>query len=291
MTRITTTPATLAVNADYADALLTARRAKNTLFFLLLLILFAQITVFVLVRWDIVQVGTHRTDASAASATSDVSVGSPTTQATAEVTTQPSGVTVRAPGVTVRASNNLLAAVLEYVTDLSVFLGIILGIVLLVAVILMTLIMLVGRLIGVTHVTSAVVWAALLMAFLFPWQIFFNRGPERAADAMVGAMTSAANAPGMSLSSPSSSSSDAASVSRVPDFYIPGVLYTWDELVRGAHFPNTDMKVAVLKWARFVGFPVIAILILLAVQVKTGRGARFALGESDVQVEVSTPNA
>lgn len=285
MTRITTSPATLAVNADYADALLTARRAKRVLFGLLLLILLAQLTTFFLVRLNKVQVGPDAAP-PVASAGSEVTSAA-TTQSVLEVTTQPSGgVTVRTPIGTARASNNLLAAVLEYVTDLSVFLGVILGIVLLVTIVLMTLIMLVGRLIGVTHVTSAVVWAALLMALLFPWQIFFNRSPDRAADAMVGTLSG-------STSSPlASASSDSTAISRVPDFYIPGVLYTWDELVRGAHFPTSgDTKVAVLKWARFVGFPVIALLILLAVHHKSGKGARFALGESDVQVEVNTPTA
>ena len=44
----------------------------------------------------------------------------------------------------------------------------------------------------------------------------------------------------------------------------------------------------VLKWARFVGFPVVALLILLSVQAKSARGAKFGLGETEVQVDVTT---
>ena len=54
MTRTTTT---LAVAADYADALITARRAKNWLFILLLLILLAQIAVLFLLRFNVLRLG------------------------------------------------------------------------------------------------------------------------------------------------------------------------------------------------------------------------------------------
>ena len=54
MTRTTTTTtATLAVAADYADALMTARRAKNWLFLLLALILIIQIAVFFCVKFNV----------------------------------------------------------------------------------------------------------------------------------------------------------------------------------------------------------------------------------------------
>jgi hypothetical protein len=46
-----------------------------------------------------------------------------------------------------------------------------------------------------------------------------------------------------------------------------------------------------LKWARFAGFPLLALLLLLMVQAKSSRGLKFALGESEVQVEVTGPAA
>jgi hypothetical protein len=38
-----------------------------------------------------------------------------------------------------------------------------------------------------------------------------------------------------------------------------------------------------LRWARFVGFPVLAIIVLLIVQAKSSRGLRAALGESELE--------
>jgi hypothetical protein len=35
-----------------------------------------------------------------------------------------------------------------------------------------------------------------------------------------------------------------------------------------------------LFWARFVGFPVLAVIILLAVQTKSSRGLKQAMGEA-----------
>src|SRR4051812_13663830 len=55
MTRLTTTP--LAVSADYADALLAARRAKNWLFLLLLLGLLAQIALFLCAKFNVIKIG------------------------------------------------------------------------------------------------------------------------------------------------------------------------------------------------------------------------------------------
>jgi hypothetical protein len=49
MSRLTTTP--LAVSADYADALLTARRAKNWLFLFLMIGLLAQLSIFFVAKF------------------------------------------------------------------------------------------------------------------------------------------------------------------------------------------------------------------------------------------------
>src|SRR5688572_32827768 len=49
----------IATAADYADAIMTARRAKNTLFLLLLLILLAQLALFFLGRNDVVRIGEY----------------------------------------------------------------------------------------------------------------------------------------------------------------------------------------------------------------------------------------
>jgi hypothetical protein len=208
----------IATAADYADAIMTARRAKNTLFLLLLLILLAQLALFFLGRNDVVDL-------------SD----------TGEVT---AAATIETPTTTQPATTELKTRfkprdVLEYLVGLTAFLGIALTIVLGVVLLLIVKIMLVGRLIGVSRLTSAFIWTVILAVILFPWQAFWVDY----------------------------------------DFKIPGALYTWDELTaRVKEQPRRDA--AVLFWARFVAFPVLALIILLSIQIKSRRGLQQALGEA-----------
>lgn len=130
----------IATAADYADAMMSARRAKNALFLVLVLVILAQVVIFVSLRrshelWD---------QATAAAA--------------APATTQP------------LLSSATAARTLEYVTAVCDFLGLVLSIVLSFVLLLLTMIMLVGRLIGVSKVTSAFIGSLLLVVLLFPWQ-------------------------------------------------------------------------------------------------------------------------
>ena len=203
----------IATAADYADAIMTARRAKNTLFLLLLLILLAQMTLFFLGRHDVINV----TDVEPAA------------------TTQPTATESMMPDLRWQS-------LLEYLVGLTAFLGIALTIVLAIVLLLIVKIMLVGRLIGVSRLTSAFIWTVLLAVLLFPWQAFWPNY----------------------------------------DFKIPGALYTWDELRnRVSDQPTRDA--AVLFWARFVAFPVLALIILLVIQVKSRRGLQQALGEANYE--------
>jgi hypothetical protein len=251
MTRTST--ATLAVAADYADAMMTARRAKNWLFILLLLVLLSQLAIFFLARLHILNLGGRVTMPEIVPATSPTTApvegDSPATAPTSASSEQPKSYPV--------------ATILRYVIPVENFLGLTLMIVLSVVLLLITLIMLVGRLIGVSHVTSAFIWSVLLLVFLFPWQSFLLTGPRDAS-------------PGASI------------VSDDPSFKIPGVLYTWPELAHDYEFPTTGAA-GILKWARFAGMPIVAVLLLLMVQAKSSRGLKYALGESDVQIEVTTP--
>jgi len=251
MTRTST--ATLAVAADYADAMMTARRAKNWLFILVLLVLLSQLAVFFLARLSILKLGDRITVPELVPSTAPATApaeGSPATApSSASVSEQPKSYPV--------------ATILRYVIPVENFLGLTLTVVFSIVLLLITLIMLVGRLIGVSHVTSAFIWSILLLVFLFPWQSFLLTGPRDAS-------------PG------------AAVVSDDPSFKIPGVLYTWPELAHDCDFPTTGAA-GILKWARFAGMPIVALLLLLTVQAKSSRGLKYALGESDVQIEVTTP--
>src|SRR4051812_24873598 len=136
---------------------------------------------------------------------------------------------------------------LQYLVGASAFLGVILTIVLSFVLLLIVNIMLVGRLIGVAKCTSSYIWCLVLIVLLFPWQAFLSN-----------------------------------QTFNDPNFKIPGVLYTWDELRVLAKFGMTqpiNMSESVLRWSRFVAFPVIAIMIVLSIQIKSNRGLRQAFGE------------
>ena len=231
-------PSNIATAADYADAMMIARRAKNTLFLLLLLMLILQIATFFVAR---------TTNHVLSAATADTSLADRVAPATAPATTQGSIAAAMSDPAT---GASMTSQVLRYVTALIDFLGILLVVVLAMVILLIAKIMLVGRLIGVAQVTSAFIWCVFLVVLLFPWQAFLQN------------------------------------TDFTGDFKIPGVLYTWSELTHptlGAKFQGASVYETGLRWARFVGFPVVAIILLLVVQAKSSRGLRAALGESELE--------
>jgi hypothetical protein len=140
------TDRSLATSADYADALLVARRAKNWLFLLILLMLLVQIAFFFLARY---------TDA----------IGG-----IAPAVSPPSAVAV----ATAPTSRPVSAReFLHYLSGFTLFFGTIFPLLLGLVLLLIVNIMLVGRLIGLTRVTSAFLWCLVLMLMMFPWQIYF----------------------------------------------------------------------------------------------------------------------
>jgi hypothetical protein len=184
----------LANSADYADALLTARRAKNVLLILLLLILLTQTGLFFAARYKL-----------------DLS--------------NPNG----------------KLGFLQYVIDVTDFLGVVLPIVLGVILLLIILVMLLGRLLGIASVVSAFIACIVLAALMFPWQALFSAQAYGSADAR-----------------------------------IPGILYTWPELVAHARL-HPDGLLQLLYWARFVGWPIAALLILVKIYLKSASGLRAAI--------------
>ena len=213
------TQTSLATSADYADALLTARRAKALIAGLLMLVLFTQLALFFSLRF-------YR----------PLPFGStPMQQHTREV--------------------------IQYFVGLQDVAGLMLPVLLSIVIYLILKVQLVGRLLGTGRVTSAFLWSVVLCLLLFPWQAILNNpaiNPDSVADSL-----------GMKL---------------------PGALYTWAEISHptiGARF-GMDMSpgiepanstVLILHWARYVGFPVLSVLILSIVHFKSHRGLRQSLGE------------
>ena len=208
--------------ADYADALMTSRRAKNALVLILVLILLVQLALFFLIRYDVVK---------------------------------PPAITAT-PAATQPAARDWWM-MMHYVVGMTAFLGVALSVVLSFVIMLILNIMLVGRLVGAGRLTSAYVWTIIVIFFFFPWQAFLNN------------------------------------VNLTPDqatFKIPGVLYTWYEVTDpeiGAKFPVDRTEVALLKWFRYVVAPVVAILLLLVIQVKSNRGLKQALGEAEPTLDTT----
>jgi hypothetical protein len=231
----------VATAADYAEAMFTARAARNWLVGLLALMLVAQLGLFFAAKYS----GLFGPRGAVVASSSEPT---PSTRPApiGEATTQP----VKAePNSTLRVGLSKL----HYLVGAISFFGMIFSIVLTIVLLLILFIMLVGRLIGVSHVTSAFVWCLILALLLFPWQAFLNNAGLTAQE-----------------------------------FKIPGVFYTWDELMKYKDFPNQPWTEAALRWSRFVVFPVAALILLWVVQSKSSRGLRLALGEEHV-VEVGQP--
>jgi len=198
------------VAADYADALLSARRAKNLIFLVLLLILLGELGLFFVARYTPIL-----------SPLAEGDVASPKRQ------------------------------LLQYAIGMVGFLGLTFPALLAMILGLILHILLRGRLLGTAAFTTAFLWCIVLTMLLFPWQAFLNN-PAINSDP-------AANAMGLK---------------------IPGVLYTWSEIIHpqmGAKFASDWDMATVLHWTRYVAFPVLALLILLRVQIKSGRGLRQAM--------------
>lgn len=134
---------------------------------------------------------------------------------------------------------------LKYLVGLTDFLGVVLPLILAFILALIAIVMLQGRLLGVSWVMSAFVGCVVLMVLLFPWQAFLMN---------------------QTFSS--------------EQFKIPGVLYTWAEVVLRARMHPERLTLEMMYWARFVGWPVAAIILLVKVQLDSGKGMGAALRET-----------
>jgi hypothetical protein len=210
--------------ADYADALLTARKAKNIFVLLILVMLLFQLALFFAVRYKI-DIGS---DGLAIS--SDLAY--PTT----------------------RPASPAVIDLLKYTIGLIDFLGVVLPILLLADLWLIASIMLLGRLLGVSRLIAAFLWCMVLITLLFPWQAFLMNQTFNSTE-----------------------------------FKIPGVLYTWSELVVRGRLRPSGMMLSLLYWARFVGWPMVAMILTLMIQNDSRLGLRSALNDGSRKTTVEVP--
>jgi hypothetical protein len=135
---------------------------------------------------------------------------------------------------------------IKYAIGLVDFVGVAAPIVLAIDLMFLAHVMLAGRHLGVARMLSAFLWSIVLIVLLFPWQAFLVNQTFTSRD-----------------------------------FMPPGVLYTWSELFARARLhPSQPFPDAFLFWARFVAWPIAAILILLHIQMQSQRSLRSAMGRS-----------
>jgi hypothetical protein len=138
--------------------------------------------------------------------------------------------------------------ILHYATAVTLWLSMIFAALLVVTLFATIHVMLVGRLIGVSLVARAFTISAFLLLLLMPWQALLVTAGMGEADPV-----------------------------------LPGVLYTWREISDRVPLPSTAATPdLVLYWARFAVFPFVALVMLLLVQVRSGRGLKLALGEEEL---------
>jgi hypothetical protein len=216
---------TLASSADYADALLIARKAKNIALIIVFLMLVGQITLFFAWKYNYI------------APTPPIAQTAPPTTLS---TTQPA---LETPSIAAPTPQNpqLLA---HYLLSLTSFIALLASIVTLVDLLLILNIQLIGRLLGTASLFKSFFLMLVLTLMLFPWQAFLND----------------------------------ANLSNV-DFKIPGVLYSWTELKLNARFDGMGFWISTLRWMRFVGFPLVALLLLALVHFNSAKALRQSLGE------------
>jgi hypothetical protein len=149
----------VATAADYADAMLIARRARTIFGILLLVILVLQIAFFATFRFSSFLDDYVHPDVPSNVVMLDTPATNPTSA--------PAAVVDPAKGEGFRQF-------LRYVVSLSGFFGLIFSILLSLTLLLLLNIMLIGRLIGISKVTSAFVWSLAVLTLVFPWQAFMN---------------------------------------------------------------------------------------------------------------------
>lgn len=162
---------TIATAADYADAMMTARKAKNLLFLLILLVLLIQVAIFGLYAYtDYVA----PRDGSKGGVTLKVETTEAAPSTAPATAPTESSVDLGAEKSTMNVTADRIQQLCRWVVGVTDFMGFLLPIVLSCVLMLIVAIMLVGRLIGVARVTSAYIWSIVLVLLMFPWQAMFD---------------------------------------------------------------------------------------------------------------------
>jgi hypothetical protein len=230
---------TTAASAVYHDALTTARGFRRLCVLVLLLVLVGQLALFFTAKY---WEGFPGRESAGGEITLTTGVG---TEIDRELEVD-DGVFETEPDVDLTAEQTSVDAQtvtggLYMAVYATLWLGLVFSMLLSLTLAFTTLVMLCGRTVGVSRVARAFLWSLLLVLLLVPWQAVLSH-------------PTVAGGP----------------------FHVPGVLFTWPELLRNVpSFVGAEW----LGWVRFVGWPVVALILLLIVAVGSGGGIKQALGE------------
>jgi hypothetical protein len=167
----------------------------------------------------------------------------PDTLAPTQINTVSNPSATQAAQTSTSAPRSFPRLLLKYIVGLSGYFGLIFSILISLMLLLLLNVMLIGRLIGVSHVTSAFILSLIILLLVFPWQAILNNQELTAVD-----------------------------------WKVPGVLYNWDELAYHGHFENFGTG-WFRNWMRFLVIPIVTMVLVFTVLLKSSHGLRMALGE------------
>lgn len=251
-------------DVEYHEAFASLRAAKNWFWWLLLAAMLVNLATFAAVRFyrvldespsfqqDLASIrGTQPVNSSAMPAglpqpmtmPASQPASEPTTAATAEPTTR-SAFAVRPPQSPKAQWQEEVYQNLSWVLPLAKAMGILMSVLLAMSLMTSLSISLSGRLGGAGYLASAFVWSIVLVALFVPWSQAFTGVP------------------------------------------VPGVLFARAELIQSTAqmawgAPEASLREQVIYYARFAGYPILSLLILLTVQVKYARGFREVAVETE----------
>ena len=247
---MTLVPST-AASAVYHDALTTARRFRTLCVLMLLLALLVQVGLFFAsMYWsDFPKPGEQGDVAIAAgvdvATTTDTEIDRDA-DGSVEVETDRD---LEMSTETTSLSKQTMREIGYMVVYATLWIGMAFSILLTLTLGFIVLVMLNGRTVGVPQVTKAFTKSLLLLVLFIPWQAVLMHPTLRG-----GA------------------------------FHVPGVLYTWMELLGTGHYAAYERE-EWLMWVRFVGWPAVAFILVLLASFGSGRGIKQALGEDLPDVE------
>jgi hypothetical protein len=237
-------------SSDYMDAFSTARAAKNIFLIVLLVAILTQVAAFVAVQFFDVVDPLHATrsasDANDAVATGDANA----TPAAANAAPADANRPTTRPAVKaelVSETTYFIDELLTWGLPGAKFFALVMALLLCVTLLICLMLAVSERLGGVGMLTSSFFWSLVLLAIVTPWQ-----------QLLLGNVACGA-------------------------LYNKGELYSWVRSIKPSWGGHGDIYSKILFYARFLGYPVLGLLIWLVTQLKFARGLQEVRGAAPAE--------